>query len=244
MKVQVLTPWIATGDRWRERAKHHTSRHWEAIGLEVVYGESDERPMNRAQARNRAAEASDADVFFFADADMWVPSDQFWESVRLASATGRMVLAYTHHLRLNRWSTEKVYEGQATYQGQTITGCSSGAFAITRDLYERIGGHDERFRGWGYEDRSFQFAAETIAGEEPRLPGLSYHLWHPRGADQARVTAERLEGKALAERYKRAAGVVPRRGIVGAVRDAALDPDAMWAILREDGGPLAVKAHA
>ncbi len=235
--VAIVTPWIEVDCPWRWKARNHTTAYWWNLGYEVVYGESDARPLNRAQARNRAAEATDAQVLFFADADMWVPEQQFQRAVDTAWLTGHMVLAYVDHMRLNRWSTERVYEGKPSYQGQSIKGCSSGAFAVTRELFDEIGGHDERFLGWGGEDRAFMFACEALSDVE-RIPGLSYHLWHPRGKDQARADADRKAGIELAERYKRLAGVKPRSGIIGATRDAVRDPEGMRALLREPGGPL------
>lgn len=237
LPVVVCTPWIPTGCRWRERAKHHTARYWTSLGLSVIYGEDQSRPVNRAAARNRAAERADAEVLFFADADMWVERLQVIEACERAAETGGMVLAYTDHTRLSRWSTEKVYAGSQTLIGQTIQHCCSGCFAIPRLTYEALGGHDERFRGWGGEDRAFMFAAMTLASVE-RIGGTSYHLWHPRGIDQGRTTAERRAGLALAERYKLAAGVTDRSGIIRATRGAVRDPVAMRSLMAEDGGPL------
>ena len=46
-------------------------------------------------------------------------------------------------------------------------------------LYERVGGHDERFRGWGAEDREF-FDRLNHSVEVGRLPGRLLHLDHAR----------------------------------------------------------------
>lgn len=240
MSIVVCTPWISNVSCiWRERAKMWTRTHWWNLGVDVVYGYSDAYPLNRSQARNDAARNTDADVLFFADADMWVPEEQFDAACVRALETGCMVLAYTDHMRLNKWATERILDGQEhTYQGQTVKGCSSGAFAITRELWDRVGGNDERFLGWGYEDRAFQYSCDVLSPPGHRIAGLSYHLWHPRGKDQSRTTAERLVSRDLALRYKAASGVTSRSGIVRATKDAKADPVAMEAILREPGGPL------
>lgn len=239
MNVAVCVPWIETGCRWRASARDWTTTWWQSLGCEVVFGTDDSRPVCRSRARNLAAAATDADVLFFADADTWVPREQFDEACRVAAERDRLVLAYTTHLRMTKSATVATYEGRTTLLGQAISGCSNGAVAVPRSVFDAVGGFDERFRGWGYEDRCFMFACDTLAGASIVLPGESYHLWHPRSADQARTTAERREGAELAMRYKRAAGVRKQAGIVRPCPDARLDPVAMRMLLSEPGGPLA-----
>lgn len=238
MKVAVCTPWIDANCRWRERSRDYTAAFWASLGVPVSYGHSTARPVNRAQARNNASHGIVADVLFFADSDMWIPKEQFWAAVELAHSSGRMVLAYVDHLRLNKHSTERTLNGNPTYQGQTVKGCSGGCFAVPFDLLQEVGGHDERFEGWGGEDRSFQFACDVLAGPGERIPGKSLHLWHPRGADQSKTTMERRRGIALAMRYKVAAGIKTRAGILPPDKRAEVDVQAMRSILREPGAPL------
>lgn len=239
VNVVVCVPWIESNCPHRTRARTWTADYWASLDVPVVYGLDDSRPVNRSRARNNASLAVDAEVLFFADADMWVPEAQFWQACWKAQDSGRMVLAYTEHTRLSKWSTSRVLDGSMTLQGQTIRGTPSGAFAITRELLGIVGGHDERFTGWGFEDRAFQYACDTIAGPGERIAGPSYHLFHPRGRDQIQTTPERRVGLLLAQRYKRAAGVVTRAGILPATRDAALNREAMLRLLHEPGGPLA-----
>jgi hypothetical protein len=50
---------------------------------------------------------------------------------------------------------------------------------VSRERYLSVGGHDERCRGWGYED--IEFHGRLLAsGGVRRLPGMLAHLWHPR----------------------------------------------------------------
>jgi hypothetical protein len=55
---------------------------------------------------------------------------------------------------------------------------AGGSVAITRDAYDRIGGFDESFVGWGGEDNEFWERAQTLKlwpyGFLPLV-----HLWHP-----------------------------------------------------------------
>jgi N-terminal domain of galactosyltransferase len=67
----------------------------------------------------------------------------------------------------------------------------SCCIVIPRAAWDRLGGFDQRFRGWGYEDMAFQSAVVGLLGFE-RLPAEGnergwadvYHLWHPRSEER------------------------------------------------------------
>jgi GT2 family glycosyltransferase len=61
---------------------------------------------------------------------------------------------------------------------------AGGLFVIQRDVYLRIGGFDERFRGWGGEDDAMSVKlrrAQIPMAEIDKEPAL--HLWHPRSRE-------------------------------------------------------------
>lgn len=237
--TSVVIPFIETGCKYRAAARRYVLAYWSSLGVEVVEGHGHDKPVNRSEARNAAAEKATGDVLFFCDADMWVPSDQFWAAVAVAARTDRFVLAYTRHMRLDRQATAATIAGTFTPRGQTIGGTAGGCFAVSRVLHDLVGGHDERFREWGGEDRAFRFACETLTGVEETIPGLSYHLWHPRSPELARHTPNRTANATLAERYKKAAGVRRATGVIRSLPRISPVPDAsaMRAILAEPGGP-------
>lgn len=78
----------------------------------------------------------------------------------------------------------------------------SCCIAIPRKAWDLLGGFDERFRGWGFEDMAFQSAACALAGAE-RVEGDVFHLWHPRtpGLGQREQTAEAVTNARLGRRY-------------------------------------------
>jgi hypothetical protein len=50
---------------------------------------------------------------------------------------------------------------------------------VRRDFYERLGGHDERFEGWGGEDDDL-LARMEANGRVTRFPDQTLHMYHPR----------------------------------------------------------------
>jgi hypothetical protein len=78
-----------------------------------------------------------------------------------------------------------------------------------------MGGFDERFRGWGWEDMAFKTVVLTRYGAE-HLPGEVIHLWHDRSAERAEVrrpdgniliAPEYLENTILGRTYMWAEGL-------------------------------------
>lgn len=239
MKVAVCIPFIDTGCTRRRRARDYIDAHWRSLGLDVFYGTDDREPVNRSAARNHACrQADDADIIVIADADTFIVEEQFWHMVGLASLTGRLVLGYTVHRKLSKASTQRTLAGEFATNGDNVANQPSGIMAVTRGLLERVGGHDERFLGWGGEDRAFQLACDTLAGPGHRIDGLSYHLWHPNDPAKGRATAQRRANQVLALRYKEAAGTPRAAGILGRTKSDTPDPQAMLALLSEPGGPL------
>ena len=55
---------------------------------------------------------------------------------------------------------------------------AGGSIAITREGYQRIGGMDESFVGWGGEDNEFWERAQTLKVWPYGYLSL-VHLWHP-----------------------------------------------------------------
>lgn len=68
------------------------------------------------------------------------------------------------------------------------------------DLFEIVGGFDERFHGWGHEDVAAFHAMRTLRGVD-QLPGTCFHLYHRPSFQAAKRTPEYQAGGALVERY-------------------------------------------
>jgi hypothetical protein len=82
---------------------------------------------------------------------------------------------------------------------------------VTREAFEKVGGFDTGFVGWGFEDTAFVYVVEAEYGKmPPRGKGALVHLWHPPAADQGNPSQE-SEARFNALRAER--GLAPwRRG--------------------------------
>jgi hypothetical protein len=236
MKVAVAVPFIDTGCEWRRRALVWTTRYWTRNEQNVVLGTSND--VNRSAARNNAAAQTDADVLVFADADTWIPMQQFSAMVEIA-VTDKLIHGYTTHLKLTKRATMRLYDfDQESETGEAIANQPLGIIAVSRKVWEAVGGFDERFVGWGGEDRAFELACIALFGKGHRIPGMSYHLWHPNDPARGRATPSRRANSKLALRYKDLSGVQRPAGILPRTSGKYADPEGMLQLLTEPGGPL------
>lgn len=225
--VQLFVPW-RTDHGHREQLWHACMLYWGQLipGLTVTIGDrvSDD-PINRAAARNAAA-AFNADgappweVAVFADADVMV--DKAWQvhtAIWQARRTGHLVYAHTWRAGFGPEVTQRIVEGDSPQQwlaarDEWDINTFSSCYAVPRALWDAVGGFDDRFVGWGFEDLAFMHACRTLAGVS-RVEGVVYHLWHPRPREAQEGQRHYGANEALWRRYTAADG----------------DPDAMRQVL-------------
>ena len=181
MNVAVCVPY-RPADEQRERNWRYVRDWWD--GWDVHTGDSGTEAFSCGSSRNRAAEAAgDWDVAIFTDADVVLGDHaQAEAAVELAAKTGSFVVAYSVLHYLSPIQTRHVIEDGLPLASSSPTRSVGltwiNTFAIRRDLWDEVGGYDERFVGYGMEDIAFYHAAGTLGGAA-RNPGPLYHLDHP-----------------------------------------------------------------
>lgn len=159
---------------------------WAPTGLPIYEGhhEAHEGPFNRSAAINRASIRAGAwDVALILDADVVVDPAAVRSAVLLADASGQITWPFDRFAGLDRTMSSRVRSG---YSGSWEPGVAhemlhtaSSAVCVPRRLWDRVGGFDEAFIGWGFEDVAFSLACQAIGGGHHRIAGTVYHLWHP-----------------------------------------------------------------
>ena len=188
MGARFLVPWRADGGH-RERLWERCGTHWSQAlpDIPIVQGSSPEGPFNRSAAVNDAARG-EWDVGIVLDADVIADPARVRAAIQIASETGRVTLPYDLFLGLNKPMTDRVLAG---YEGRWTSGVrfkshthESSIVVVPRTLWDSVGGFDERFVGWGQEDVAFIQACRVLGGGIERLPGVVYHLWHPKSPER------------------------------------------------------------
>lgn len=248
-KIAVCIPWNGTDEPWRVASYKWCVDWWMKAGLSVYVGPGVSRSAMRNEAARRAI-ADGADVLFFADADTWVPIRQLVDACVMARENRQLVHAFDLYVRLGS-AMSKMHQAlpdidisKILRMGSRQREHMSGASAIPIVLWSMIGGYDERFVEWGYEDRAFDVAARCLAGDVGRVPGYAVHWYHAPSQGKERRPPPDDFATGLVVRYCQAAAHVPKVGVVARLAKpqvptgAVSDPDAMLAILSEPGGPL------
>ncbi|HEX6728685.1 MAG TPA: glycosyltransferase, partial [Pyrinomonadaceae bacterium] len=148
-------------------------------------------PYNRGWGFNVGACASGGheDVLCLIDADLIVAPGFLQRVLRSFEQGKRAVLPYKEVSYLDSQTTERVIRDYLAgplrpleannYRGRLFSTSQGGCIFVASSLYHEIGGHDERFRGWGREDREFWDRLSSVTNIE-QLPGRQLHLSHPR----------------------------------------------------------------
>lgn len=213
-------PVILTGLRldgvpsYRRRNWQFARSRWEwQLGWPIFEGHYDDPgPFSLARASNRAAQlAGDWQVALYVGADfMLANGSQADAAVRVALATGQLTFAHDFLVHLSETETADLL---ARGPEETIVSAEtrhlntfSGSLAITHELWDRVGGFDERFLGWGYDDLAFWASCCAIGGGFQRVKGDAFHLHHPRTREENEGNPHHEENGVLGRRYLAAKG--------------------------------------
>ena len=145
---------------------------------------------NRGWGFNVGATLFDSGALCLLDADLLVPPDFLSRGLAALRGGARALLPYREVLYLDEAATRQAIAERlaapgaavdpARLTGRRFTSSQGGALWVDAALYHAVGGFDERFRGWGGEDREICLRLERAAGVLPRLDGCLLHLDHPR----------------------------------------------------------------
>jgi len=157
-----------------------------------------DKPYNRSRAFNAGAVhmlLRDNDILCVMDADLLVDGDYVKRCIANMRGDAQAVLPYRFVKYMERFDTDTAQHDRLAsgvldfndYHGQ-VSASQGGAFWLDYGLYRKMGGHDERFVGWGCEDSDFWFRLEEECSIR-HAPGTMLHMWHPeaeRGEAHAR----------------------------------------------------------
>ncbi len=206
MRVAVIVPRRPDGGR-RDELWRYVRARWEREHPDwpIYVGDHLEGPFNRSAALNAAARAAgNWDAAVILDADAIIDPAQVRDAVDKAYDEDAMVIAYYRYCYLNRKMTDRIMAG---FDGNywpgvewSMTNTCSTVVAVSRRLWDRVGGFDEGFQGWGFEDCAFSVACSAF-GARLRVPGEVWHLWHTPSHENNRSSPDWQNGLARLNRY-------------------------------------------
>ncbi|KAA9105034.1 galactosyltransferase-related protein [Microbacterium rhizomatis] len=209
MSISVVIPWRPAPSRIDafERVTDWYAQNLPEATVTTIDTDDDVFVLSRCRNLAIAAVADPDEVIVVGDADTIPEREPLLAAVRAAATSGLVHLPYTQYRWLGPEGSAQFAAGTPLIDcavGQFVEGACSGVYVTTRRTWERHGGQDERFRGWGFEDAAWYRAHTTLLGAPPaRHDGRVYALHHV-GEVRAGTGYER--NAALMERYRDAEG--------------------------------------
>jgi glycosyltransferase involved in cell wall biosynthesis len=218
--ISFLVPFRSNGDEHRQRAFDYVVSSLRSFpDSEIVIG-NNVGEFNRSRARNLAALRAKGDVFVFLDADSVIDDHGYiLSAIHIAHRSG-WCLPFSTYASLTEQCTllyigdedipdpyewddinhhyyEHVFPSRETPE-PAVAGC----VVVSRAAFEAVGGYDERFIGWGFEDRAFIRSLEVMVKPMLRGSGTIYHLWHPHPEEECFGQPHMRENQELWFRYR------------------------------------------
>jgi hypothetical protein len=143
-------------------------------------------PYNRSWGFNMAYRESSSPYLVFGDSDIIMRGHEFLSALEAAESLD-VLSPYSSVLDLERGEgglglddlAKIARAGRGEGDNQRINLCG-GVVVFSRDAFERVGGWDEDFVGWGGEDDMMTFKVEAAGLKAASMPYRCYHLWHHR----------------------------------------------------------------
>jgi glycosyltransferase involved in cell wall biosynthesis len=159
------------------------------------------KPYSKAVAVNNAFRRSHGDIIAILDADAYLDNAVITHCARriraaIQSGVHLWFVPYLHLYRLTPEASVQIINSSVTNPlvlptpppAKDVEGSEGSGWGhyfgallqiMPRAAFEKVGGMDPRFRGWGGEDVAFLKALDTLWGQHVNTPNDILHLWHP-----------------------------------------------------------------
>lgn len=181
IRAVIVVPWRG-GDANREENWAVTAPYLNDLGFPIYLGDR-QGPWSRGAAINAGArEAGSWDVMVIADADTIPEVAPIHKAVEIATATNGAIRPHNTLWMMNPVETLKFIAGgpgSVKRSKRSLVNLGGGLLVVSREAWDRVGGYDESFVGWGHEDTHLNTRL-LLEAHWDRIPGKAWHLFHPR----------------------------------------------------------------
>jgi N-terminal domain of galactosyltransferase len=185
-KVSILLPISgdlgARGEAFKWVLKFYETLMPEA---EICIGKHDGYPFSKSKAVNDAARKATRNIYVIADTDVIYDPKIIVKSVKLLDDHA-IVIPVSSRKLLTESSTKDLLNTTPSwplkekYESDKMKNTKGLLNVLKRHDFEKVGGFDERFEGWGAEDSAFVDSVCFACGKKAQLKYYAIHLWHPQ----------------------------------------------------------------
>jgi predicted glycosyltransferase involved in capsule biosynthesis len=141
--------------------------------IEIIFANASEDIWLPSASRNigvKRAQEARTDVVIMNDADTIPQISSLLETIEAASNDNLIHLPYMNARYLNEQSSEQYYNNEKLIEDCSHTfhpypNADGGIWVFKPEVWWELGGMDEHFKQWGYEDRALHFAHHIIKGQ-------------------------------------------------------------------------------
>ena len=197
--LSIVMVWREGDCPWRNRSHEWVVERYRRMfpGAELI--ESDAPgPFKRGESFNLGAELAERELLLLADADTFTNPLTILAGMKLLEQGAPWVIPYGHPDRdrgcyitdhtSGEWILQQepdslICPHDLSHEHHLLSW--GGITLIPRYNFQKVGGFDPRFTGWGYEDNAFVTACDTLLGKHERVEdGFIIHIWHPASEAQ------------------------------------------------------------
>jgi hypothetical protein len=147
------------------------------------------------------------DVIVLNDADTFPQIGPLLETIQAAASDDKIHLPYTQYRFLNENYTREFFDKGTPLESFKIDAINlaecSGVNVFSPKAWDAIGGGDEKFQGWGFEDNAMYYVHQVVHGiPYIKHNGLVFALYHKTQPGVGVPDQNVLNNKALYELYK------------------------------------------
>jgi hypothetical protein len=185
--VAIVVPWRSTPER-----EHSFELAWRFNSVtfadfKIYFSDSVGERFNVSEARNRGCIQAIEDGFrllIVLDADTIFERSSIVDVLKVIAEKDVISYVYTNSMEPNLVVCEWLDKGEigledmGEHVSSTLGHIGSG-WAMSSEMFWKMNGWDENFKGWGFEDTAFNKAYEILHGSSMlRAPGNCYRLYH------------------------------------------------------------------
>jgi hypothetical protein len=151
-------------------------------GAPLLLADSGHEPFNRAASRNLGvAQVETGEFVVVCDADT-LPDQQALAIALRRAYDGRLHYPFAVVNYLTEAGTVEVLAGHPPDPNcieNTIPYAQGGCMVMRAEYWRAVGGMNEAFEAWGFEDNEFYVRVSKAVGPPIHHAGVAWHLWHP-----------------------------------------------------------------